>query len=141
MTRHEERTQIFTLLYEYTFYTDIDPNGFISSRETLNGIEYALFVKETFLGVSNNISALDGIISLHSVGWKIKRMSKVTVSILRLAVYELKYTDTPPKAVINEALEIAKEFDDGKAVPFVNGILNKVARNEGLIADDVKSDG
>ena len=69
------------------------------------------------------------------MGWKIKRMSKVTLSVLRLAVYELKYTDTPPKAVINEAVEISKEYDDEKASPFVNGILNKVARTEGLIAD------
>ena len=89
----------------------------------------------------SNIADIDSLISTHAVGWKIKRMSKVTISILRLAVYELKFTDTPPKAVINEAVEIAKEYDDDKAAPFVNGILNKFARSEGYISDSGSSNG
>lgn len=135
MTRHEERIQIFTLLYEYTFYDGADADEFIASREELNEAEYSPFIRDSFCGAVKNSDEIDEIISRHAVGWKIKRMSKVTLSVLRLAVYELKYTDTPPKAVINEAVEIAKEYDDEKAAPFVNGILNKVARTEGLIAD------
>ncbi len=140
MTRHEERTNIFTLLYEYTFYEGADPCAFIESRESYNDTEYGPFIKDTFIGAAGNLSAIDDVISKHSVGWKTGRMSKVTLSVLRLAVYEMKYTDTPPKAVINEALEIAKEYDDEKAAPFVNGILNKVARSEGLIADKESKD-
>ncbi len=135
MTRHEERIQIFTLLYEYTFYDGADAGAFIASREELNEAEYSPFIRDSFCGAAKSSNEIDEIISRHAVGWKIKRMSKVTLSVLRLAVYELKYTDTPPKAVINEAVEIAKEYDDEKAAPFVNGILNKVARTEGLIAD------
>ena len=140
MTRHEERTHIFTLLYEYTFYADEDPGSFLSSRERTNGSEFSAFIKDTFAGVNKNSNDIDSLISLHSVGWKVKRMSKVTVSILRLAVYELKYTDTPPKVTINEAVELSKEYDDEKAAPFVNGILNKIARREGLIPDAGKKD-
>ena len=141
MTRHEERIQIFTLLYEYTFYDGADADEFISSREVLNEAEYSQFIKASFCGAVKCADEIDEVISRHAVGWKIKRMSKVTLSVLRLAVYELKYTDTPPKAVINEAVEIAKEYDDEKAAPFVNGILNKVARTEGLIADPDNKDG
>ena len=136
MTRHEERIQIFTLLYEYTFYIKTNPDTFLLSREEYNETEFSAFVKDSFAGVTGNVSAVDAIISEYSVGWKTGRMSKVTLSVLRLAVYEMSFTDTPPKAVINEAVEIAKEYDDEKAAPFINGILNKVARAKGLISDE-----
>ncbi len=135
MSRHEERTLIFKLLYEYTFYPGEDTEAFISSREEISGEKYSDFIKKTFAGTIEAIDDIDAVVSESSVGWKVSRMSKVTVSILRLAVYELKYTKTPPKAVINEAVELAKEFDDEKAASFINGILNRVARNCGLLGD------
>ena len=62
-------------------------------------------------------------------------MSAVTKALLRMAVGEMLYTDVPPKACINEAVEIAKVYDEGKAPRFINGILNKVARAAGKITD------
>ena len=60
-------------------------------------------------------------------------MSTATRTVLRLAVYELTETETPPKVVINEAVEIIKLYDEDSAPSFVNGILNRIARERGLI--------
>ncbi len=133
MTRHEERIKIFTLLYEYTFYSETDPAGFLERKKASDEENYSEFVSGSFINTVMSRERIDGIISDYSVGWKTKRMSKVTISILRLAVYELTSTDVPPKAVINEAVEIAKAYDDEKAASFINGILNKAARDMGLI--------
>ncbi|MBQ7669467.1 MAG: transcription antitermination factor NusB [Clostridia bacterium] len=136
MTRHEEREQAFALLYEYTFYPEISPSEFISSREDLAESQYGEFAKECFAGVNENLDAIDNLIAEHSVGWKVKRMSRITKSVLRLAVYELLYSETPPKAAINEAVELSKAYDEAKASGFVNGILNKIARDAGKISDN-----
>ena len=69
-------------------------------------------------------------------------MSRVTKSVLRLAVYETTFTDTPPKVLINEAVELAKKYGEDKADKFINGILNSFARDEGLLSDGAaKTDG
>ena len=133
MTRHEEREQAFALLYEYTFYPEESASEFISFREELSESSYGKFVKDCFIGVNENLDVIDKLITEHSVGWKVKRMSRITKSVLRLAVYELLYSETPPKVAINEAVEISKAYDDPKASGFVNGILNKIARAEGKI--------
>ena len=81
------------------------------------------------------IAELDEIISQRAIGWKTKRMTKVSLSVMRIAVYEMKYCDDIPFSVsINEALEICKKYDDEKAPAFVNGILNGVAEDLGLKA-------
>ena len=62
--------------------------------------------------------------------WKIDRISKVNLTILRLAVYGMKYVDdVPAKVAINEAIEIAKVYSDEKSVSFINGVLDKVLKN------------
>ncbi|MBQ7714548.1 MAG: transcription antitermination factor NusB [Clostridia bacterium] len=137
MSRHEDRETVFTLLYEYTFYEKTDPMAIAALRE--DGEEaLSEFVKDLFVGAVENLAPIDEMIAKYSVGWKVSRMSRVTRSVLRLAVYELLYTDTPPKAVINEAVEIAKKYDDSKAPGFINGILNNTARGEGKISDGDK---
>ena len=135
MSRHSERETVFTLLFEYTFYEGADPVTFLSSREVANETEYSEYVRITFINTLSSLPEIDGQITEFAHGWKVGRMSKVTRSILRLAVYEMLFTDTPPKAVINEAVELSKEYDDGKAPSFINGILNNIARSKGKIAD------
>lgn len=66
---------------------------------------------------------LDAEIVKRSQHWALDRMTKVDVAILRLALYELQYQNTPPQVVVNEAVELAKEFSDPDAPKFVNGIL------------------
>ena len=79
--------------------------------------------------VQEHLEEIDNILNEKSTGWKTKRMSKVDLNILRLAVYEMKYDeDVPVKVAINEAVEISKTFGGEDSASFINGILGKVAR-------------
>lgn len=79
-------------------------------------------------GVYGFLSSIDEKINQSSINWKIERMHKVDLSILRLAVFEMFYTnDTPYKVVINEAIELAKKYGTENSSSFVNGVLNKIA--------------
>ena len=85
------------------------------------------YVKQALIGVENNKEAIDAEISANLHNWKIDRISKVNLSILRLAAYELLYDDNVPTGVaINEALEITRKYSDEKSVSFINGVLDKL---------------
>lgn len=88
------------------------------------------YVKQLLIGVDNNKEKIDEIISNNLHNWKIDRISKVNLSILRLAAYELLYSNEVPKGVaINEALEITRKYSDEKSVSFINGVLDKIQEN------------
>ncbi len=108
---------------------DAEENGAVASDV------FSEFVRTAFTGCVASAGELDRRISEFSKGWKVSRISRIAKSILRLAVYETVFTETPPKAVINEAVELAKTYDDERSAKFINGILNSFARAEGYIAD------
>ena len=85
-------------------------------------------VKNEFLGICENIDDVDEIISSNLNDWKISRLSKVTLSILRVSVYEMKYLKLPAAISINEAVEFSKQFAEDGATPFVNGVLNNISK-------------
>ena len=85
-------------------------------------------VKNTFLGVCENIDTIDSIIAQNLQGWALSRLSKVTLSILRLSVYEMKYKELPPAISINEAVELAKQYAEDGASSYINGVLNNISR-------------
>ena len=88
------------------------------------------YVKQLLIGVDNKKEEIDEIISNNLHNWKIDRISKVNLSILRLAAYELLYSTEVPKGVaINEALEITRKYSDEKSVSFINGVLDKIQEN------------
>jgi N utilization substance protein B len=100
--------------------------------------EVERFARTLFRGAVDNIEKLDRLISQHALNWRLERMAAVDRSILRIAVYELLYDpETPPPAVINEALEIARRFSDEGSVEFVNGILDTILKT--LPARETKS--
>ena len=126
MTRREERKAVFELLFESDFRHGENPAEILSisaENRELN-IEGDSYIKKVFFGVLDNLDAIDGIISRHSKGWKTERLTGVARCILRLAVYEMFYTNLPPSIAINEAVELCKTFDDDKARIFVNGVLH-----------------
>ncbi len=131
--RHENREKAFTLLFAKEFDLDTNAVDFYSSYIENNDVSFSDYVKSTFIGVCEQREALDREIEEVSVKWKISRMAVVTRTILRLAVYEMENSKVPVKVIINEAIEIAKMYDDDNAPGFINGILNKIARNRGLI--------
>jgi transcription antitermination factor NusB len=80
-------------------------------------------------GTWENLKQCDELIATSTIRWQFSRLSPVDKSILRLAVYQLKFCpDIPPKVVINEAIELAKKFSTEKSGPFVNGVLDAVLK-------------
>jgi len=74
-------------------------------------------------GVQTHLEEIDAVINAHATGWRIMRMPAVDRTILRIGVYELKYTDTPVGVVVSEAVELAKRYSTGNSGRFVNGVL------------------
>ena len=80
-------------------------------------------------GTWENLAQCDELIVASTIKWELSRLSPVDKSILRLAVYQLKFCpDIPPRVVINEAIELAKKFSTDKSGPFVNGVLDAVLK-------------
>ncbi|MFA6308696.1 MAG: transcription antitermination factor NusB [Clostridia bacterium] len=87
------------------------------------------YVLDVVKGVFENLSYIDKVIDKYSKGWKINRISKVDLSILRLSIYEIGFmNDIPFSVSINEAVELAKKYSNEDAGSFVNGILGKVSK-------------
>ncbi|WP_169081900.1 transcription antitermination factor NusB [Paenibacillus sp. PL91] len=85
------------------------------------------FVREIVSGVMEHKQAIDGMLQQFLTGWHIDRLSRVDRQVLRLACYEMVFRDdVPPKATINEAIELAKHFGTEESGKFVNGVLGKL---------------
>ena len=84
------------------------------------------YVRDVSLGVFRHVKEIDGVIGQNAHGWRISRLSRVDLAILRLCVYEIRYRDDIPMSVsINEAVELAKKYGAEATGAFVNGILGK----------------
>jgi transcription antitermination protein NusB len=84
------------------------------------------YIKEILAKVEENINEIDKKIEGSLINWKLDRISKVNISILRLAIAEMMYLeDVPEKVAINEAIEITKRYSDEKSVSFINGVLDR----------------
>ncbi len=135
MTRHEMRECIFCLLFQNEFYSkdefDEQMGNFlenfhfpeeheISEREEKE-------VRDKVVRLLSFLPDIDGKISVNAKGWKIDRIAKAELAILRLAVYEAIYDDDVPVGVaVNEAVELAKQYGEDNGASFVNGILGKI---------------
>ena len=91
--------------------------------------------KRLVAGVADRLAELDGMIASVSKGWRIDRMPPVDRCVLRLALYELVHTDTPPAVVIDEAVELAKTYSTGRSGAFVNGVLGALV-DGGIATED-----
>jgi N utilization substance protein B len=84
------------------------------------------FANRLFEGAVKDTTAIDELIVRQAENWRLERLAVIDRAILRLAIYELRTTDTPPKVILNEAVELAKKFSSEEAGSFVNGILDAV---------------
>ena len=88
------------------------------------------YLRTVLVGIETKKEELDKVIEANLNKWKLDRISKVNLSILRIAAYEILFDEEIPKAVtINEALEITRKYSDEKSVSFVNGVLDKIKEN------------
>ena len=86
------------------------------------------FANKLFEGAAKDVAELDALIMKHSENWRFERLAAIDRAVLRLAVFELRGGETPPKVILNEAVDLAKKFSSEDAGSFVNGILNSVYR-------------
>lgn len=133
MDRRSLRETAFKMLFEYEFKKDENLADFYNEALDILEISDDEYLNKVFFGVVENSDSLDDDIAQTAKGWKLSRISKVSLNIMRLCVYEMTSMDDVPFAVsINEAVELTKKYDDDKAPKFVNGVLNTVAKNKGL---------
>ncbi len=96
--------------------------------DTLSGSDKT-FLENLVDGVQHRQEELDEVIGQYAQGWALNRLARVDLTILRMAIYELKYMpEVPVGATINEAVELAKKYAEDKSSGFINGILGSVAR-------------
>ena len=130
LKRREAREIVVGLLFESEFREDESYVEIFSRSVEEREIPEDTYVKTAYYTVFEKKQEIDDCIGTHAHGWRTDRMSKLSRSILRLAVYEMLYEEKIPYNVsINEAVELAKKFDDDRARPFINGILNSI-KNE-----------
>ena len=133
MTRHQIREHLIKLLYMNEFAGEDMPSRMsIYFEETESvGDDERWMLEERFASVAARFPEIDEKITKTAKGWRIDRMSRVDLSILRLAVYELVFDDSIPDGVaINEAVELAKEYGGDESSSFINGILGVIAADK-----------
>ena len=92
--------------------------------------EKSKFVNNLVIGVTEKKEILDELANRYLENWNIDRLGYTDQAILRIAIYELLYTDTPDVTCIDEAIELAKEYSDDKVCKMINGVLDKIYHNE-----------
>lgn len=131
MTRRECREHIMVMLFQIEFHTREELSAQMSYyMENIEKIteDDMTYMQNKFQNTLEHLSEIDSLIESVSEGWKLKRMFRVDLAIMRLAVFEMKYDEEIPVSVaINEAVEIAKKYGQDSSPSFVNGILAKVA--------------
>lgn len=134
MRRREQREHIFKLLFMREFNSEDEMNEQLSLYfDSLGELseEDQEYMRSKYNHVLEHLDEIDELLNQTSHGWKTKRMSRVDLTALRLAVYELKFDqDVPVGVAINEAVELAKRFGGEASGSFVNGILGKIANGE-----------
>ena len=126
LNRSELRKKIMTILYQMNTYQK-------------NHVEYQVdeimkevmpieneFIKEIVYGVITYQNDIDKLANTYLNGWTIDRLGNTDAAILRMGIYELNYTDTPPIVAINEAIELAKAYSDTDVRKMINGVLDKI---------------
>lgn len=130
MNRSESRERAFVFLFESTF-------GFQTAEEIIENSKIARkekvseFSRELFENTLANKEKIDTYIETYSKDWKIDRLSRTTLSVLRLAIYEILISqETPVSVAINEAVELAKKYSTPQEAVYVNGVLAAISNSK-----------
>ena len=130
MNRTAIREKAFKLVYSLEIQKQDNLEDQIAlyfESENIENIEAKEYIEDAVLGIEKNKKEIIGLIEKNlKSDWKIERISKIDLAILKLAIYEIKYKDLPFKVVINEAVELAKKYGEDSSKNFVNGILASI---------------
>lgn len=132
MNRRKSREVAMTLLYESTInkekYEDIFQNFSENTDIDMKDLDID-FIKKTLFTIEENLEVIDKKIEENLINWKINRLSKIDLSILRLCTYEIMFDKEIPDIVsVNEAVELSKKYSDTKSSNFINGVLDKIIK-------------
>lgn len=134
MKRSESREQAFILIFERSF-KDESIDEIIEQAQVGRSLKVDRYAYDLAKDVCGNMPWLDEIITAHSKKWKLNRMSRVALSILRMSLWEIDHIDTVPVgASINEAVELAKKYGTEDDFSFVNGVLGAHVRQKDMAA-------
>lgn len=131
MKRSAAREEAFKLLYSLEIQKDNLEEQIDLYFETEGDFdeETKQYIKETVLGIEKNINDIENKISENlKKDWKLDRISKVNLVLLKLAIYEILYTEVPYKVAINEVIELSKKYGDETSSNFINGILASIVK-------------
>ena len=132
MKRTEIRELTFKLIYSLEIQRTDDLEEQIELYIQCNEVEdneAKEYIKDAIIGIRENINEIQGLIEKNlKADWKIDRISKIDLSLLKLAIYEIKYKKIPYKVAINESLELAKKYGEEASKNFINGILASVVK-------------
>lgn len=124
-TRSELREKCMVILYQWDLLkNNSDIDEIINNNLDIDND----FVKDIVYGVITHQKDIDELANKYMKDWSIERIEKTGASILRIAIFELKYTDTPEIVVINEAIELAKKYSDENVKNMINAVLDKIIK-------------
>lgn len=127
VSRFKAREQGFLLVFE-TIFNKEPLEDIIEAAEESRELEFSNYAKVLAFDVLKNEEEIDGLISSHlKKGWTIRRISKPSLAILRVAICEMKYEDVPVSIAINEAVDLAKKYTINES-KFINGVLGAISR-------------
>ncbi len=126
--RRAAREAVLALLFETEYHAEDTAEAiYLRAAEARDEDMSDRYIRKTYMGIMENIEAIDELIGHHATGWRTSRLSRVCRAVLRLGTYELVYDQKIPAPIaINEAVELAKKYDDPKSRAFVNGVLNAI---------------
>ena len=124
ITRQEDQ-----LSYYLESYSD-KLTGIVADLDIKDNSKILIFAEDLLQNTILKFTEIDNAIKSHSDNWMLENIAKVDVAILRIAIYELLFTDTPAAVIMNEAIEISKKFCSESSGKFINGILNSVAKDK-----------
>mgnify|MGYP002729197071 FL=1 len=129
MDRTGARAAAMKLIYEW----EMGGDGGEETRQDLLEIQpdecERDYMEKLVSGIEEHVGEIDSVVSDFAVDWKIERISRVDLAIMRVAIYEIKYASQPAGVAVNEALELARTYSTPEAVPFINGVLGSFIRS------------
>lgn len=136
MNRRRSREIAMALQFEMSInkgnFNDILDNYKENTEEDLKEIDFE-YITNTLKGIQENSEAIDKKIEKYLVNWKISRLSKIDLAILRICTYEIMYEDDiPNKVSVNEGIELAKKYSDDKSFQFINGVLDNINKETNI---------
>ena len=127
MTRKEAREQVFLVLFQCNFFADCAPEEILENNLKNGSIKENKFTNQLCSVVFKNMAEINSLIQKYSLNWEQDRITKVSLTALRIAIAEIKYIEgIPIKVSLNEAIELTKKFANQEDALFVNGVLSGV---------------